>query len=150
LMEKYVAAAQTVIAESVPTQPRQPARKVIGGTAFDGTNARVKWEQRQLVFNEPARIFTQVETHLPGSYRVKLDLEVNGRYVPDPGKARVIFKVDGQEFLNQEFSYFDEKGFSFESTHQWQPAGHVFSIELQPTAPEGKKDTIIDLFVKKM
>jgi len=149
LMEKYVAAAQNVIAQSVPTSAREPAKQVISGKQFDGTNARVKWDRRQLVFNEPANVSAKVSSTLPGSYRVKLDLEVNGQYVPDPGRAKVIFKVDGQEALNQEFGYFDEKGFSFDSTHQWQPGEHVLTIELQPTVPEGKKDTIIDLFVMK-
>jgi len=149
LMEKYVAAAQSVIADAVPTAPRKPAEQVIWGMSFDGTNARSKWERRQLVFNEPANVSAKVHSDLAGTYRIKLDLEVNGNYVPDPGRARVVFKVDGKEALNQEFGYFDEKGFSFDSTHDWQAADHVLSIELQPTVAEGKKDTIIDLFVMK-
>ncbi len=91
LMEKYVAAAQTVIAEAVPTAARQPAEKIVAGKSFDGSNARIKWDRRQLVFNEPANASANVRSDLPGSYRVKLDLKVNGSYVPDPGRARVIF-----------------------------------------------------------
>jgi uncharacterized protein DUF1592/uncharacterized protein DUF1588/uncharacterized protein DUF1587/uncharacterized protein DUF1585/uncharacterized protein DUF1595 len=149
LMEKYVAAAQSVIAEAVPTVPRKPAEQVVLGMSFDGTHARTKWERRQLVFNEPANVSAKVHSALPGSYRIKLELEVNGNYVPDPGRARVVFKVDGKEALNQEFGYYDEKDFSFDSTHEWAAADHVLTIELQPTVPEGKKETIIDLFVTK-
>jgi hypothetical protein len=150
LMEKYVSAAQTVIADVVPTAPRKPAEALVSGMSFDGKNARTKWDRRQLVFNEPADVSTTYRNALPGSYRVKLDLEVNGSYTPDPGRARVIFKVDGKEVANQEFGYFDEKAFTFESTHQWKPAEHRFSIEVQPVKPEAKKETIIDLFVMKM
>jgi hypothetical protein len=150
LMEKYVAAAQTVIAAAVPTTARKPAEVTVPGMGFEGRNARTKWERRQLVFNEPAEVVATHANTLPGSYRVKLDFEVNGSYNPDPGRARVIFKVDGQEVASQEFGYYDEKGFSFESTHRWQPSGHKFTIELQPTKPEAKKETIIDLFVTKM
>ena len=149
LMEKYVAAAQSVIGEAVPTAPREPAKRVIAGLSFEGSNAHNKWDKRQLVFNEASTVSARVHSDQPGSYRVKLDLQVNGSYVPDPGRARVIFKVDGKEALNQEFGYFDEKDFSFESTHDWQSADHELAIEVQPTAPEGKKDTIIDLFVVK-
>ena len=101
LMEKYVAAAQAVIAEAVPTAAAQARRsKWCQGIAFDGTNARSKWGKRQLVFNEPANVSRQIlHSELPGTYRVKLEIEVNGSYVPDPGRARVIFKVDGKEFL---------------------------------------------------
>lgn len=149
LMEKYVAAAQAVIAQAVPTTARKPAENIIWGKSFDGVNAHEKWDRRQLVFNEHANVSAKVHSDLPGSYRIKLDLQVNGTYEPDPGRARVIFRVDGKEVLNQEFGYYDEKDFSFDSSQQWQPGFHALSIELQPTVPEGKKDTIIDLFVMK-
>ena len=56
LMEKYVAAAQAVIAEAVPTAPRKPAEAGRQGHGFDGKNATLKWGERQLVFNEPANV----------------------------------------------------------------------------------------------
>jgi hypothetical protein len=148
LMEKYVAAAQTIVAEAVPTAPRKPIEQVVQGTAFEGTNARVKWGRRQLVFSEPSDVAASFKTELPGTYRVKFNMEVNGSYYPDPGKARIVFKIDGKEFLNQEFAYHDEKDYVFESTHQWQPALHKLTIELVPTVPAEKKETIIDLFVQ--
>jgi len=150
LMEKYVAAAQAIVAEAVPTAPRKPAEAELEGMAFDGTHAGLKWGKRDLVFSEPASVHAIYKSESPGSYRVSLELEVNGSYVPDPGRARVIFKVDGKEALNQEFGYYDEKVFTFDSTHKWSPAEHTFSIELQPLVPAGKKETIIDLFVNKL
>jgi Protein of unknown function (DUF1592)/Protein of unknown function (DUF1588)/Protein of unknown function (DUF1587)/Protein of unknown function (DUF1585)/Protein of unknown function (DUF1595) len=150
LMEKYVAAAQAVVAQGVPTVPRKPAEQLVQGLAFEGQNASLKWSKRRLVFSEPANVAATFHNDSPGSYRVKLELEVNGSYTPDPGRARVVFKVDGKEVMNQEFGYYDEKVFTFDSTHRWNPADHTFSIELEPTAPAGKKETIIDLFVNKV
>ena len=150
LMEKYVAAAQTIVSQAVPTAARKPVEQIVKGFDFEGTNARVKAGKRQLVFSEPANVGATFSTPLAGTYRVKLNLEVNGAYTPDPGKARVVFKIDGKEFLDQEFAYHDEKQFTFETTHKWQPAGHTLSIELQPTVPPEKKETVIDLFVHKV
>jgi uncharacterized protein DUF1592/uncharacterized protein DUF1588/uncharacterized protein DUF1587/uncharacterized protein DUF1585/uncharacterized protein DUF1595 len=150
LMEKYVAAAQAVIAEAVPTAPRQPAEGVVDGLAFDGTNARTKWGKRQLVFDEPAGVSATYKNEKPGSYRVKLEFEVNGTYTPDPGRANVVFKVDGKQVLNQDFGYFDEKVFTFDSTHKWAPGEHAFTLELKPLVPAGKKETVIDLFVRRV
>ena len=150
LMEKYVAAAQTIVSEAVPTAPRKPIEQIVKGLSFEGTNARLKWGKRQLVFSEPANIGASFRTALPGTYRVKFDMEVNGAYTPDPGKARIIFKIDGKELLNQEFAYHDEKAYTFESSHKWQPSDHQLTIELQPTVPAGKKETIIDVFVHKV
>jgi hypothetical protein len=150
LMEKYVAAAQTIVSQAVPTAASKPVEQIVKGFDFEGTNARVKAGKRQLVFSEPANMGAKFSTPVAGTYRVKLNLEVNGAYTPDPGKARVVFKIDGKEFLNQEFAYHDEKQFTFETTHKWQPAGHTLNVELQPTVPPEKKETIIDLFVHKV
>jgi mono/diheme cytochrome c family protein len=150
LMEKYVAAAQTIIKDAVPLVARQPHAHVVKGDEFAGQNARSKWGKRQLVFSEPANVAASFRNELPGSYRVKFDLQVNGSYFPDPGKARLILKVDGKEIANQELAYHDEKDFSFESAFKWKPGEHTFSIELQPTVPAAKKETIIDLFVNKV
>jgi hypothetical protein len=150
LMEKYVAAAQTIIKQAVPHAASKPAEQEVSGSAFAGTNARTKWGKRQLLFSEPANVAASFKNELAGSYRVRFDLQVNGTYVPDTGKARVILKVDGKEVANQELSYHDEKDFAFESTHKWKPAEHTVSIELQPTVPPGSEKTITDLFVNKV
>ena len=150
LMEKYVAAAQTIVSEAVPTAPRKPAQQAINGLEFEGTNAKMKWGRRRVSFNEPANVSTSFKTNLAGTYRVKLDLEINGAYTPDPGKARVIVRIDGRQIHDQELAYHDEKAFVVESSDKWQPSDHTVSIELSPTVPEEKQATIIDLFINKL
>jgi len=150
LMEKYVAAAQTIIRDTVPVTARRPAEQVVPGMAFMGNNARFKWGKRQLVFSEPANVTASFKNALAGNYRVKLDLEVNGSYFPDPGKARMIFKVDGKEVANQELSYHDEKQFTFDAPFTWTPSEHTMTLELQPTVPAEKDSTVIDLFVHRV
>jgi hypothetical protein len=150
LMEKYVAAAQTIVAEAVPARARQPAEDVVKGLAFHGSHARDKWGKRDLLFSEPASVTATYRNDKPGTYRVKLELEVNGTYVPDPGRARLVFKVDGKEVLSQDFGYYDVKVFTFESTHSWSPAGHALTLELKPLVPAASKETITDLFVNQV
>jgi mono/diheme cytochrome c family protein len=150
LMEKYVAAAQTIIQEAVPKVAFQPAKQVVPGPELVGHNARFKWGKRQLVFSEPAKLMASFRNELPGNYRVKLDLEVNGSYFPDPGKARLIFKVDGKQVVDQELAYHDEKMFAFDAPFTWNPSAHTMTLELQPTVPAGKKENVIDLFVHRV
>src|SRR4029077_10098242 len=66
LMEKYVAAAQAVIAQAVPLVPRKPAQHVSPGAAFNGPNAASRGEPRQLVFSEPANVAAKYRNELPG------------------------------------------------------------------------------------
>ena len=86
--------------------------------------------------SRPACRAQRSQTTPPGSYRVKLDLEVNGSYVPDPGRARVIFKVDGKEFLNQEFGYLRREGLHLRVHAQVAAVRpRVVASSLQPTVP---------------
>jgi hypothetical protein len=128
-----------------------PAREgVVDGLAFDGTNARTKWGKRQLVFDEPAGVSATYKNEKPGSYRVKLEFEVNGTYTPDPGRRQHRLQGGRQAGPDQDFGYFDEKVFTFDSTHKWAPGEHAFTLELKPLVPAGKKETVIDLFVRKV
>ena len=67
LMEKYVAAAQAVIAEAVPTVPRKPAEAVVWGMSFDGKNARTSGIGASCVFNEPADVRPRTRTPCPAA-----------------------------------------------------------------------------------
>jgi hypothetical protein len=150
LMEKYVAAAQAIIKEAVPLTARKPAERQVAGVEFAGQNARSKWGKRQLLFSEPANVAASFRSDLPGSYRVKFEVQVNGTYTPDPGKTRLVLKVDGKEVTNQELEYHDEEDFEFESTHKWKPGEHTFTIELTPTVPSSGEKTTTDLFVDRV
>lgn len=148
LMEKYVAAAQAVVAQAVPLAPRQPATSAVAGVRFEGSGAHDKWGRRQLSFDEAANVQATFASTVPGTYRVRFSVEVNGNYVPDPGRARLTFSVDGHPVAQQEFAWHDEKEFTFESTHAWQSAAHTLGIRLEPTAPSATPQTVIDLFVR--
>jgi hypothetical protein len=154
LMEKYVAAAQAIVSEAVLAAPTKPAEQSVPGSAFTGTNAPSKHGKLRLSYYTPATVAAPVKSESAGTYRVILDLAVNGSFDFDPGRCRVVFKIDGQEFLNEEFAYHDEKSFSFESTHQWQAAEHRLSVELQPLGPAvipgEKKENPLDLVLNKV
>ncbi len=115
LMEKYVAAAQAIIKEAVPLEARKPAEREVAGNEFAGQNARSKWGKRQLVFSEPASVAASFKNDLPGSYS-EVPAAGQRHLHPDPGKTRLVLKVDGKEVTNQELEYHDEEDFEFEST----------------------------------
>ena len=58
----------------------------------------------------------------------------------DPGEAALIFKIDGKEVLNQEFAYYDEKSFTFESDHKWT-AGRSHAEPRVQSLDDGKAST---------
>jgi mono/diheme cytochrome c family protein len=142
LMEKYVAAAQFIVGESVPPAELKPAEQVVAGAKFTGANTQVRGDKLRLSYLDAATASTTVTTSNAGNFEVVLDLDVRGNFIFDPSRCRVIFKLDGQEVLNREFAYFNERSFTFPSSHTLKAAEHQFSVELQPipTTEKGPDD----------
>jgi len=158
LMEKYVDAAQVIVAQAVPAAALKPAEQVVNGAKFSAKNAQIRGDRLRFSYLEAATATTAVTTTSAGHYDVVLDLDVRGNFIFDPSRCRVIFKVDGQEVLNREFAYFNERSFSFPSSHEWKPAEHQFSVELQPIAatatagkaPDDQKENPTRLIISKL
>jgi hypothetical protein len=102
LMEKYVAAAQTIVGEAVPTAPRKPIAQILKGMSFEGQAARVKWgkaparvqracERRRVVQDEPRRQLSREARHgsewrlHPGSGQGPHHLQDRRQGIPQPG-----------------------------------------------------------------
>jgi hypothetical protein len=150
LMEKYVAAAQVIVNEAVPSAPREPAKRAVWGNAFTGPNAQMKKGRLRLSFADTASASSALKVDQAGTYKVTFDVDVRGDFVFNPGRTRGVLKVDGVEVLNQDFGYFNEKTLTFESSHKWQPGEHRFSVELSPTTPGDPKVKPTDLIVNKV
>jgi hypothetical protein len=148
LLEKYLAAGQAIVKDAVPLVARSPAQQVVEGNSFVGLEPR-KGRMR-LSFKEPATITQTLKSPTAGTYRVVLDVDVRGDFSFNPGRARAIFKIDGQEVLNQPFTYYSEKNFTFPSTHKWSVGEHPVSVEIQSLGESDPKLKPTDLIVNKV
>jgi mono/diheme cytochrome c family protein len=148
LMEKYVAAAQAIVADGVPTVPREPAETVLAGTAMKGVEPS-KGRMR-LSFNQPSSIAGSVKSTVPGTYKVVFDVDVRGDFVFNPGVVQAVFKVGATEVLNRQVAYYNDKNFTFESTHKWEAGDHPVTIELKPIVESDTKMKPTQLIVKKV
>ena len=103
LLEKYMQAAETIVAKSVPVESRvtpekrisAQAFKPVGGVAFDREDV---W----LSLYEPADVSADLEITQPGTYRIVLDASVRGSYAYDPGRANLSWSFDGKPVLQKE------------------------------------------------
>lgn len=148
LMEKYVAAAQAIVTDGIPTVPREPAETSVAGTAFTGLAPR-KGRMR-LNFNEPSAVATTVKSEAPGTYKVVFDVDVRGDFVFNPGVAQAVIQVDGADVLNRQVAYYNEKNFTFESTHKWGVGEHPVSVSLKPIVASDAKMKPTQLIVNKV
>jgi len=143
LLEKYMQAAETIVASAVPRVGRVVAEKNIAGNAWRNSGDR----QRNDRFNfyEEAKLSRKFQAEHAGSYRLVFEFEVLGQFDFDPGRCRVVFKVDGREAWQQEFGWQAGKKFRYEAEQKWEAGERQFAMEIQPLTPESEKKNSLDL-----
>jgi mono/diheme cytochrome c family protein len=147
LLEKYVAAARAVVARAVPSAPRVVAEKRIAGKSFERSEGKAPagvngGEALVLSYYQTGRAAAVAKMEHAGHYQVVLDLTANERYVDnvfDYNKCRLLFKIDGQSVLDQEFSRQGGRSYRFEYPVEWQAGPHEVSVELTPLTPKEKQ-----------
>ncbi len=154
LLEKYLAAARTIVTEAVPTVARVmpvttiPGRRFRNGDAEEereGGREKRRGTVRSLSYYEAGSVTARFDAAVPGRYQLGLELAVRGTFDFDPGKCRVAFKVDGREVLQQEFGWHDFKTFTFDFDEQWTAGAHELALTLEPLVPVEKKLNSLDL-----
>jgi hypothetical protein len=146
LLEKYIAAARTIVLQAVPTVSRVVPEKPIAGKRFRKADSEKVADSEKgplsLSYYEPATVSTSHEIEHPGRYQLLVDISAHERYVDnmfDYNKCRLVFKADGEEIVQQELSRQNDRPFHFEVDRNWQPGPHEFSFEIQPLTPKEKQ-----------
>jgi hypothetical protein len=142
LLEKYLAAAETIVAEAVPTTSSVAVERVVAGRRFHGPDFPQDNNARgglSLSYKKAAAVSDTFKAEHGGHYQLRVDLTLNEHYVDnkfDYNKCRLIFKVDGQELLNKEYDRESSKPFHYEFGRDWQAGEHELAFELQPLTPD--------------
>ena len=145
LLEKYMAAAKTIVSEAVPTVSKVIPERIIAGSGFHGADKNRKETLLSLSYYEPAVVSNIFRADHAGRYRVTLELSVKGNFDYDPARCRVAFKVDNRELLQKEFGWYDNKTFHFDFDEKWQPGEHRMLFELEPLTPVEKKINSLEM-----
>jgi len=159
LLEKYMIAATAIVEEAVPKVSRVIPQTTLAGSRFrpgganpgnGGRGGNRGGNQRDtllgLSYYQPATVGASFTAEHDGTYRLAVELSVRGAFEFDPGKCRVLFKVDGRELLNKEFAWEDNKTFPpFNFDEKWEPGAHQMSFELQPLTPAEQKINSLEM-----
>ncbi len=168
LLEKYLDAAQAIIAGAVPVQPRVVAEQRVDGRQFmtvrmespatliaDAATSAPPPATPAPLFQRPApaieghaldlSYYTPVTveaTHTvahAGRYQVELDVRAIERYVDDQfdyNRCRVLFRLDGELLVDEEFVREGDKTFKFAFDKDWSAGAHQLNIEIRPIGPD--------------
>lgn len=141
LLEKYLVAAEKIIAEAVPVAPFVVAEQSVPGRRFrsDGiADSKNSYGPLSLSYYSPASVSNAFAVNHAGQYQLGVNLMVNEKYVDnvfDYNKCRLIFRVDGRELFQKEFSWEGGKPYHYEFDQDWAAGNHQLEFELQPLTP---------------
>ena len=136
LMEKYLNAAQTIVAQVVPVTSRVVAETVISGEDFSGHHTLKG--ALSLSYYEPASATNTFHIEHAGRYQLVLDMSANEHFVEnefDYNRCRFIFAVDGHELFRKDFTREGAKSLRYQFDQQWTAGDHQISMEVQPLTP---------------
>jgi hypothetical protein len=145
LLEKYMQAAEAIVAEAVPTVSRVVPARTLRGRDFRREGDGDGPAGDRLDFYKPARLDATVSVDREGDYRLVVELEVDGAFDFDPGRCRVTLSADGRELLAEEYKWFDGEKFRYEYPLDWSPGEHAIALALEPLTPAQEKKQKLDL-----
>ena len=157
LMEKYLNAAQNIVARAVPTASKMVAETEITGASFIREGANVLPDKtsnfRALSYYEQITVAHVLQIEHPGEYQLILDLSANERYVDnvfDYNKCRLIVRADGQELFRRDYNREGGKRLHYVLDQKWQAGKHTLSFEVQPLAPNVEQIRALTLRINKV
>jgi hypothetical protein len=150
LLEKYLAAARTIVTKAVPVVSGTPAEKVILGRSFQpgpGAAGRMpagagSANALALSYYQEASATNIFNAEHPGHYRLLLDFTAQERFVDnqfDYNKCRFVFKADGKELHSQACTREGGRAFHYEFDQEWKAGSHELVVEVHPLTPDEKQ-----------
>ena len=139
LLEKYLVAAEKIIAQAVPVVPSVMPVQIIPGSQFHGADGGNKnFNPLALSYYSPAFVTNIFNVAHDGKYQLNVNLVVNEKFVNDVfdyNKCLFIFRADGKELLKKEFSWGGGQPYHFSYDQNWTAGNHQLDFELRPLTP---------------
>jgi hypothetical protein len=145
LMEKYIQAAETIVAKGVPKVSKVVPVRRINGSEFKSDDG--KQQARRLTFYKDARVTGQFKIDTPGKYRIVVESRVDGFWEFDPGRCEVACILDGKEQYRDTHAWHEGRDVHREVNQHFDAGEHALSFELKALEPIEKNIHEIDFRV---
>jgi acetyl esterase/lipase len=156
LLEKYLAAAETIVKQAVPSVSGVPPEKTVPGREFRRAGETESVEPRgdlYLSYYAPATVSATYAAEHAGAYQVDVRVSAHEKFVDgvfDYNKCRLLFKADGQELLRKELSRQEGKSFSFSYDREWTAGNHELTFEVEPLTPDEKQTRSLSVKIDRV
>ncbi|MES2659736.1 MAG: DUF1592 domain-containing protein [Verrucomicrobiota bacterium] len=135
LLEKYMQAAEMIVARAVPLESRVTPQRSINAGKFTGRGG----SEMSVSLYDPADVSTEVKIGKPGTYRVILNASVRGSFAFDPGRADAEWFVDGKRVFQQELKWEDGMKLASSVEVKWEKGSYPLRFAMKPLVGKDKK-----------
>lgn len=146
LLEKYLAAASSIVGKAVPTVSRAPAERVLLPGDFrrtpGGANGPGSGDSLFLSFYESGRAGADLGETPAGQYRFHIDLHTTERYVDgqnDYNRARLSLRAGGRTVFERAFNREGNRQFRFESELRLETSDTNLVVEVEPLTADTRR-----------
>jgi cytochrome c553 len=140
LLEKYMLAAETIVARAVPLESRVTRQQTLPAGKFTGTGARQPNDSEfSISLYEPTDLVGTLEIERPGTYRVILNAEVRGSFAYDVARADASWQIDGNEVLRQELKWHESLKLDSSVEMKWSAGSYPLRFKMTPLMSEDQR-----------
>ncbi len=152
-LEKYIEAAEAIVAEAVPVTSGILDEQRVEGARFrvEGDAEGDRGGSLRLSYYKPILATARVRIRNAGDYRAVLELKAQERWNDGPGdfnRCRLVLKVDGEERLSQEFVRQNDRAYHFDFEATFDQGRHELTLELEPLTPDEEQRRSLSLEIR--
>jgi mono/diheme cytochrome c family protein len=149
LLEKYVAAAESIVKQAVPTEPRVPLERTIRGVDFhretnskDDSRARNRDREEgvsRLSYSETSELGAKFQAAHAGTFHVVLDFAVKADTSQGhrgTNACQFTFKADDKPLLAKSYGSLQNEDVHLEFDQHWTPGEHHLTFHLDPVVTD--------------
>jgi hypothetical protein len=142
LLEKYMLAAESIVASAVPTVSRLVPERSYRGVEFHVPDGPGNGDR--LTFYTKAKVSRSFSAEPAGDYQLAFELAVDGAFEFDPGRCTVKIKLDDHELARETYAWADHKTYRSSFDQHFPGGDHRLTFELEPLTPLEKKRNSLD------
>ena len=146
-MEKYLAAAETIVDHAVPKVSHIMRERTATGKEFRPESGGGSGDQ--LSARRATKVSRTFHVDQAEKYQVVMELEVRGSFDFDPGHCTVLCRIDGEEKFTEDVVWSERRTVRHDFTLDWKAGSHVVSFEVTPLPPVEPADGAADSAVAK-
>lgn len=147
LMEKYLQAAEQIVLQAVPMQPRVPQKIVVDGKQFVDENNRRS--DRSHSFYSSVDLSTEFRVEHSAEYALELERKIDGDFDFDPGRCRVTLQLDGEVLLAAEYGWQADERSVERFVRKLEAGEHVVQFRMEPLVDASHKRADIKFEVQE-